>query len=286
MKKIMQDILRVLLYLAIYVVYQSLFVALFLVGAGVYYSYKTGGMPTPDMLPENYMVWAMSIGMFLAAVAGIITFVGMNAVKFRKGFCSSVPNRALFYSVVIIFSSIFALNIGVSYLDLPDMLANEFDGLSHNVVGVLSIAVVVPVLEEVLFRGAIQGRLMRRYRSPWLAIIVSALIFGIIHFNPIQTVYATLLGIVFGWIYYRTQSLLPVILGHVLNNTFATITMYMEKGAEEIEAADWTMLPYMVIFASFAIYFAYRLHSFLPKVAVPWREIGEEEPAEYDAESI
>lgn len=276
------DALRIIAYLAIYIAYQSLFVAVAGIAVGFYYGFKAGDVAGIENIPDYYVTWAMAIGMFMAAVVGIVTYMLMGAVKFRKGFFSAVPVRALFFSVIIIFFSILALNLGVSYLELPDTLEEEFDGLSHNVVGILSISLVVPILEEVLFRGAIQGRLMRQYRSPWVAIIIASLIFGIIHFNPIQTVYATFLGIVFGWIYYRTRSLLPVILGHVFNNSFATLTTLMvEETAPrpEVEVSKWASLPFFVVFASLAIFFAYRLHRALPKVCKPWHEIGEELPA-------
>ena len=62
---------------------------------------------------------------------------------------------------------------------------------------------------------------------PWTAIIVSSLIFGVVHMNPAQIPFAFLLGMMFGWLYYRTGSLLPGIIGHVLNNSVATANMLL-----------------------------------------------------------
>ena len=68
--------------------------------------------------------------------------------------------------------------------------------------------------------GAITKVLLQRY-SPVKAIILSALIFGIFHINPAQVAGAILSGGLFAWLYYRTGSLVPGILIHILNNSLS-----------------------------------------------------------------
>ena len=122
------------------------------------------------------------------------------------------------------------------------------------------MAILAPLLEEVLFRGAIQGVLMRYFGRPWPAIIVSALVFGIFHLNPVQIVYATLLGIVLGWIYYRTGSLLSVIVGHVLNNSLAVITTIAYGAADEQAFAESQVgIAGFLFFAVISVYLAVKL---------------------------
>nr|WP_251047073.1 CPBP family intramembrane glutamic endopeptidase [Hymenobacter sp. ISL-91] len=81
--------------------------------------------------------------------------------------------------------------------------------------------IVVPVLEEVLFRGVMLQGLLRHQR-PWVAIGQQALLFGLIHFNPAQSLSAFLIGLLLGWLCYRTGSLLPGIGIHALNNLLAS----------------------------------------------------------------
>lgn len=45
------------------------------------------------------------------------------------------------------------------------------------------------------------------------------------HGNPAQIPFAFLIGLLFGWLYYRTDSVIPGIVGHVINNTFGAVTM-------------------------------------------------------------
>jgi membrane protease YdiL (CAAX protease family) len=159
----------------------------------------------------------------------------------------------LLWSTLLVLTSIFALNTFVSWFPLENILENEFDGLSRNFIGAFTIAVLAPVLEEVMFRGAIQGYMMRRFNNPWVTILAAALVFGVFHLNPVQVVYATLLGVILGWIYYRTGSLLPVILGHVLNNSIATISMLLgleEGGDMPLETTDKVLMAVVFVVAT------------------------------------
>ncbi len=83
--------------------------------------------------------------------------------------------------------------------------------------GPILAVVVAPLAEETLFRGVILRGLLGRWK-PWAAITASAALFALMHFNPAQTPIALGLGLVLGWVYYRTRSLGLCMLGHALNN--------------------------------------------------------------------
>ncbi|MDO4164318.1 MAG: type II CAAX endopeptidase family protein [Bacteroides sp.] len=116
---------------------------------------------------------------------------------------------------------------------LPDVSKQAFDTIQSGWLGILSIAVFGPVLEELLFRGAITKVLLRKYR-PGVAVLFSGLIFGIIHFNPVQVVGASIIGFLLAWVYYRTRSLWPCILIHVLNNSLSTFLTLRYPDVEEL----------------------------------------------------
>ena len=59
--------------------------------------------------------------------------------------------------------------------------------------------------------------------SPTKAIVFGALIFGIVHLQPLQVINAFFLGLALGWIYLRTQSLWVCIVAHVLYNAIALL---------------------------------------------------------------
>jgi membrane protease YdiL (CAAX protease family) len=83
----------------------------------------------------------------------------------------------------------------------------------------LVIGLICPVCEEVLMRGAFQGTLEQR--GPVRAIAFTALAFGVIHLNPFNFIGPILYGVGLGLVVWRTGSILPAILWHVLNNSVA-----------------------------------------------------------------
>ena len=136
-----------------------------------------------------------------------------------------------------------------------------------NWLGLLSIVILGPVLEEVFYRGIVTRLLLRRYR-PWAAILVSGLIFAIIHLNPAQFIPAFTSGIFYAWLYYRMRSLWPGILLHVLNNGFAA---FMMRAFPETE--DETLMQMMgqtgyvsalVVAAAVFVVFVWLLNRWLP----------------------
>ena len=216
---------------------------------------------------KSCLVNARALGILFSTVSMLLFIHFAGYYRLRRGLWRSLSSRPLVISTLLVYSSMVALNIFVQWFPLQDNLDTVFDGLSHNILGAFGLAVLAPMLEEVLFRGAIQGCLMRFYGRPWPAIITAALVFGIIHWNPVQIVYASLFGIVLGWIYYRTGSLLYVIVGHVLNNTFAVITTVLGSGAEEKAVSGGSVgIASFVIFALLSVYLAVKLNNSLPPV--------------------
>ncbi|MCL2044960.1 MAG: CPBP family intramembrane metalloprotease [Oscillospiraceae bacterium] len=79
--------------------------------------------------------------------------------------------------------------------------------------------IVAPIVEELLCRGVIQNRLMT-FMKPRSAVLLQSIIFGIIHMNPIQALYAGLSGIIYGMLYVRFRKLWPCILAHAVFNSY------------------------------------------------------------------
>lgn len=90
----------------------------------------------------------------------------------------------------------------------------------------LSICVFAPLIEEVVCRGLILNRLLAKNKI-WVSILITALIFGVLHMNWSQGISAFLAGIVMCFVYVKTRNLKACILGHALNNVFALTLMYI-----------------------------------------------------------
>ncbi len=83
-------------------------------------------------------------------------------------------------------------------------------------------ALITPFLEELLHRGVVYGRL-RRMMGLWPAVLVSALVFAVLHFNIVQFIYAFLLGIVLALFVEKTGSIYVAVVAHIVANAIAVI---------------------------------------------------------------
>lgn len=86
----------------------------------------------------------------------------------------------------------------------------------------LLAAIFAPIFEEWLCRGMVLRGLLSKMKPGW-AIVVSALFFALIHMNPWQALNAFIIGVIMGYIYYKTGSLWLTMLVHFVNNGTAVV---------------------------------------------------------------
>jgi len=139
----------------------------------------------------------------------------------RLGGGERAAPRILYALLLVLIPAQAVLLTTLSLLPLPNWMEKTFiDWSRYPLLAFGFGSLIGPVLEEYLFRGVLLRGLLRNY-GPWVAIGQSALLFGVFHFNPAQSLSAVLIGILLGWLYYRTQSLGLCISLHVLNNAFS-----------------------------------------------------------------
>jgi len=93
-------------------------------------------------------------------------------------------------------------------------------------VRILTIAVTAPLLEEICFRGVTLNRMENM--NKWHAILISSALFGVMHLNLLQGLYATVIGIMFGFIFVRFKSIWYPIIAHVAFNLVNVIMTEFE----------------------------------------------------------
>ena len=125
---------------------------------------------------------------------------------------------------------------------------------------IMSTVVAAPILEEVLFRGVIFESCRERLGKGG-AVLLSALLFGLIHGIPVQIVNAFVVGLILGYIYLRTRSLMSVIVLHAINNGLAYISMaFFDDGGNvtlgELISARWL---YWVVYGLSAAIFLFAM---------------------------
>ena len=103
-------------------------------------------------------------------------------------------------------------------------ISNVVDTYMDSYSPLLSFALFVvfaPIAEEVMFRKLIIDRLLPY--SEWMAVVTSALLFGLMHGNFYQFFYATFLGVLFSYVYARTGKILHTIIMHMIINFTGSI---------------------------------------------------------------
>ena len=151
----------------------------------------------------------------------LFTFVSLRSIR-----PLSVPVLVLFgcslsYMLAIILTFL-------SQLDVFSKVFNNYEQVSEMIFGgsfvltLLSVGIIGPIFEEILFRGLVFGEL-RKITKVKVALVLQALLFGIYHLNVVQGVYAFILGLIIGFVYYRSNSIFAPIIIHVSINSLSVI---------------------------------------------------------------
>ena len=118
----------------------------------------------------------------------------------------------------------FFSTLGVPYPELTD----QYDPTVLNLVlNLISTAVVPALLEEMAMRGYILHALLPYGKKA--AVIITAILFGLIHGNVLQLPFAFILGLVMGWLTVQTGSIWPAVVFHFTNNAHSVIISWAEQ---------------------------------------------------------
>ena len=207
-----------------YFLYQFLFSAIIALPSTWIQIMNNGG-DVSNFTPGETTITSTGLAMVLSGIAMIWHLIHFKYVKFNLKSFGEVSGKTIGLSIPLIVAGMFFINLCSEFIGLPDLMQDTFRAMSRNVFGIISIAIMAPLVEELLFRGAIQGYMLRKGMKPLHAILCASAIFGIVHMNPIQIPFAFAIGLIFGWLYYRTGSVVPGIVGHFINNSIACLQM-------------------------------------------------------------
>ena len=214
-----------------------------------------GGSTNSDDMMSNG--WLLSITEMGSQLLPLYVFWKKKYTDFS--FLWSKRALLFYLSVVLLGLCCFLLeSVFEQYVTLPDWDLVGYDGVMQmmfNPIGLISVCLLAPLIEEALFRGAIERILLKKGFKPWFAIIFSALLFGIIHLNLVQGVPAFLFGIVLGWVYYRTRSIWPGVLIHFIINTLASVLTILSQYYPAIDEPMSTDVSLTVLFAGLVLLF-------------------------------
>lgn len=189
---------------------------------------------------EGSLLENISDRIFDARLMGISTFLFNIAIAiaclilFRRSLysqsnyapCSVSWKKSLIAMLGCIFGTI-ALDLLSELISLPNIVEDQMIDMCREPWGMLAIAIGAPIGEEIMFRWGIMGHMLRRNSSVPTAILVSAVLFGLMHMNPAQVFFAAAMGIMLGILYWRSGNILWPIILHVLNNSVACLQVWL-----------------------------------------------------------
>ena len=154
----------------------------------------------------------------------IVVFIWAGWTKVSPTWLRTGPWMVLIWSVIAALGLVIpSIWLQEQMPELPNLVEQEFDMILKDRWGYLAIGLLAPLAEEIVFRGAALRSLLASRLSPLAAILISALLFAVAHLNPAQMPHAFLVGLLLGWMYWRTGSILPGMVYHWANNSSAYV---------------------------------------------------------------
>lgn len=146
----------------------------------------------------------------------------------------------IFASCLFAVGVAFVLGFLIESIPFPDHLMESFTQ-SHNslrtgnlVINFITVAIIGPITEEIIFRGLIYTRL--KAGMPVIAAaVISSIMFGISHGEAIWILDAFIFGLAIIWVFETTKSLYACIAVHITNNTIAQITQYLPQNSRVMD---------------------------------------------------
>ena len=179
--------------------------------------------PTSSYYITYLLIAQVAFSLFLSVHLLAGDYVKLDA---RKCLFQTPLSLWLLFLVLIV-----GLGLWNNYLnelaDLPNTNESFLTSLMQHPLGIVSTVILAPIMEELLFRGAMQGYLLRKWKNPVWAILIASFLFGAVHGNPAQIPFAFCIGLGLGWVYYKTRNLLACIFMHLVNNGTAVLIYWL-----------------------------------------------------------
>jgi len=238
-----RTILEVLLYVMVFLTIQ-LFVTYLVGGIQLYIDDVSlhdiaARAANGTMMPDATGMIIISV---VSSVLTLLLFLLLHWTPVTRDYLLTRPWTAMAWVVILALGTIIPstwLSEQIPY-DMPAEMEALLADMMRNRWGYLAIGILAPLAEEAVFRGAVLRVLLRLFDKKWhwIAIVISAILFGLVHGNVQQFVHATLIGLILGWMYYRTDSILPGVLFHWVNNSAAYVISNLIPNAEQARLID------------------------------------------------
>jgi uncharacterized protein len=208
-----------------------------------------------QLLNAPFGVWFTEVFIFLGLAWIMLRRAGVRPAVYTG--LTPFPGAPTLFGFLLGVANFFALVVPIQFLAqrvAPAWLREMFDasrlfedqGAVELGLLLAGVSLAAPLCEEFFFRGLFQRALKQvAPASPYLPLIVTAVVFSAFHLDPVGFLARAELGILFGWLLMRTGSLWPSIAAHAANNIVsstlfivATHSGLAKEGASD-DVTDW-----------------------------------------------
>lgn len=206
---------------------------------------------------DPYLNWKMPVAPLLVLLAGLLMIIIMpaNSLVIHWNADMHFPD----------FMQNFEQWARAKEDELAELtkLIAVFDSFPKLVIGLLVIAVIPAIGEEIVFRGVLQKQLHRWTGNPHAAIWIAGLVFAAIHVQFFGFVPRAILGALFGYLYFWSGRISVPIVAHFFNNGFTVLLLYLQQtGAvefdvESTEPMSWWSVMLSLVLSAAVMYYLY-----------------------------
>tara|TARA_A100000164_G_C21811835_1_gene725902 strand:+ start:209 stop:1003 length:795 start_codon:yes stop_codon:yes gene_type:complete len=122
----------------------------------------------------------------------------------------------------------------------------------------IAVVILAPLGEEIIFRGFLQQILEKQWRDTTRAILFTALLFSIIHMNPYWFIQIYFLGVILGFLAWKTKSIIAPLILHSLNNSMALFLSFLDPQQNSLYIWNGHVAPWVFVFALFSVFFGFK----------------------------
>lgn len=186
----------------------------------------------------------------------ILLFLKKEYTNVNKFCCrsamASCDKDLLLWVLILELSSILPINLFVAFLDFGDYVTATSDS-SLSVAAIVGTCLLAPFAEELVMRGGVEECLLRWKPSAALAIVLSSLLFGVLHLYPSLIAATFLNGLLYGWVYYRSRNVVACFLMHMVNNTASCLADWLRP--DDSSSLDILFQTRVIIITLFCVAF-------------------------------
>ena len=185
-------------------------------------------------------------------------YVIARKMPIRKSFRLNGINMEILAGTLVLSLSLYIIGdeldrLIYKFFPMPDQLFEslkyllQIHSFGEGFIIIFSGVVLAALTEEMLFRGALQ-RTLEKHRDPAIAIVLSSVVFAVIHFNPWSALQIMFLGLFLGYMAWKSDSIIPSMVLHGLNNLLSIVFINMpEDSLHWYATEEHVRLPWILV---------------------------------------